>query len=33
LIVLDALEKEGMLGRVDEIDFRTEDIIYRFKEG
>jgi cell division protein FtsQ len=33
LIVLDALEKEGMLNRVDEIDFRTEDIIYRFKEG
>jgi cell division protein FtsQ len=33
LIVLDALEKEGLLGRVDEIDFRTEDIIYRFKEG
>jgi cell division protein FtsQ len=33
LIVLDALEQEGMLDRVDEIDFRTEDIIYRFKEG
>jgi cell division protein FtsQ len=33
LIVLDALEKEGMLNRVEEIDFRTEDIVYRFKEG
>ncbi|MDR1625257.1 MAG: FtsQ-type POTRA domain-containing protein [Spirochaetia bacterium] len=33
LIVLDALEKEGMLGRVEEIDFRTEDMVYRFKEG
>ncbi|MDR1316211.1 MAG: FtsQ-type POTRA domain-containing protein [Spirochaetales bacterium] len=33
LIVLDALDREGLLGRVEEIDFRTEDIIYRFKEG
>jgi len=33
LIVLDALSKEGILGRVEEIDFRTEDIVYRMKEG
>ncbi|MDR1933646.1 MAG: FtsQ-type POTRA domain-containing protein [Spirochaetales bacterium] len=33
LIVLDALRQEGMLGRLEELDFRAEDIIYRYKEG
>jgi cell division protein FtsQ len=33
LIVLDALTQEGLLGKVEELDFRTEDLIYRFKEG
>jgi cell division protein FtsQ len=33
LIVLDALRKEGMLDRLEELDFRTDDIIYRLKEG
>jgi cell division protein FtsQ len=33
LIVLDTLGKERLLGRVEEIDLRTEDIIYRLKEG
>ena len=33
LIVLDALSQEGLLGWVEEIDFRTEDIVYRMKEG
>jgi cell division protein FtsQ len=33
LIVLDTLGKERLLGRMEEIDFRTEDIIYRLKEG
>ncbi|MCL1818209.1 MAG: FtsQ-type POTRA domain-containing protein [Spirochaetaceae bacterium] len=33
LIVLDALKQEGLLGWVEEIDFRTEDIVYRMKEG
>jgi cell division protein FtsQ len=33
LIILDTLRQERLLGRVEEIDFRTEDIIYRLKEG
>ncbi|MDR3200124.1 MAG: FtsQ-type POTRA domain-containing protein [Spirochaetales bacterium] len=33
LVVLDALGQEGMLNSLEELDFRTEDIIYRFKEG
>ena len=33
LIVLDALSQEGLLGRIEEIDFRTEEIIYRMRGG
>jgi cell division protein FtsQ len=33
LMVLDVMNKEGLLGKVEEIDFRTGDVIYRLKEG
>jgi cell division protein FtsQ len=33
LMVLDVMNKEGILDKVEEIDFRTGDIIYRLKEG
>ncbi|MDR2589221.1 MAG: FtsQ-type POTRA domain-containing protein [Spirochaetales bacterium] len=33
LIVLDALLRDGTLDKMAEIDFRTNDIIYRLKEG
>jgi len=33
LMVLDVMGREGLLDKVEEIDFRTGDIVYRFKEG
>jgi hypothetical protein len=33
LMVMDALRLDGTLDNLEEIDFRTEDIIYRYKGG